>query len=72
MTRESEAYDAGIRPGDVIVAFNGQAITDPSQFMRMISDSKIGSSITLKVLRDGRAMDFKLAIVSSSTARPRR
>jgi S1-C subfamily serine protease len=69
MTRDSEAYDAGIRPGDVIVALNGQAITDPSQFMRMISDSRIGSSVTVKVLRDGRSMEFKLAIVSSSRTR---
>ena len=71
MTRDSEAYDAGLRPGDVIVALNGQAISDPSQFMRMVSDSKIGSSVTVKALRDGRAMEFKLAIVSSSTARRR-
>jgi serine protease Do len=69
MTRESEAFDAGVRPGDVIIAFNGQPITDPSQFMRMVSDSKIGSSITVKVLRDGRSMEFKLAIVSSSRTR---
>src|SRR5207245_2250326 len=26
MRRASEAYDAGLRPGDVIVAFNGQPI----------------------------------------------
>jgi serine protease Do len=72
MTRESEVYEAGVRPGDVIVALNGQPITDPSQFMRMVSDSKIGSSVVVKVLRDGRAMEFKLAIVSSSSVRSRR
>ena len=70
MTRVSEAYEAGIRPGDIIVGFNGQAIDDPSQLSRMVSDAKIGSSVTLKVLRNGRAMEFKLPIVSSSTASP--
>ena len=42
MTRVSEAYDAGLRPGDVIVSFNGQPIDDPSQFLRLVADAKLG------------------------------
>jgi len=71
MMRSSEAYDAGIRPGDVIVAFNGTAIDDPSQLSRLVSDSKIGSTATLKIVRNGRSMEVKLPIVSSSTSRRR-
>jgi Do/DeqQ family serine protease len=67
MTRASEAYDAGLRPGDIIVAFNAQAINDPSQFSRMVADATIGTTATVKVLRNGRAMEFKLPIVSSSS-----
>jgi len=67
MSRASEAYDAGIRPGDVIVGFNGQDISDPSQFLRLVSDAKVGTTVTVKVLRAGRTMEFKLPIVSSST-----
>jgi serine protease Do len=69
MGRVSEAYEAGLRPRDVIVAFNGQAVDDPSQFQRLVADARIGSTATLKVLRQGRAIDFKLPIVSSSTQR---
>jgi len=72
MTRVSEAYDAGLRPGDVIVAFNGQPIDDPSQFSRMVADAKIGTTATVKVMRNGRPIQFKLPIVSSSSSRPRR
>jgi serine protease Do len=72
MNRGSEVYEAGLRPGDVIVAFNGQPVSDPAQFSRMVSDAKIGTTATLKVLRDGRAMEFKLPIVSSSRQRPSR
>jgi len=72
MRRDSEAFKAGIEPGDVIVAFNSQPIDDPSQFLRLVSDSKIGSTATVKVLRNGRTMEFKLPIVSSSSARTRR
>jgi serine protease Do len=74
MGRVSEAYDAGLRPGDVIVAFNERAVDDPSQFQRLIADARIGSTATLRILRQGRAMEFKLPIVSSAnaSARPRR
>jgi serine protease Do len=72
MSRASEAYDAGLRPGDVIVAINGQGIVDPSQFLRFVSDAKPGTTATVKVMRAGRVMEFKLPIVSSSTSRSRR
>jgi len=67
MTRASEAYEAGIRPGDIIVGFNGQAVDDPSQLSKMIADAKVGSTATVKVLRNGRSMELKLPIVSSSS-----
>ena len=67
MTRDSEVYDAGLRPGDVVVSFNGQAVTDPSHFNRLVLDARIGSTATVIVLRDGRRMEFKLPIVSTSS-----
>jgi serine protease Do len=72
MMRTSEAYEAGMRPGDVIVAFNGTPIDDPSQLQRAIADSKIGSTATVRVLRNGRSVDVKLPIVSSANSRARR
>ena len=74
MLRDSETYEAGLRPGDVIVEFNKQRVDDPSQFFRLVADAKVGSTASVRVLRDGRAMDFRLPIVpsSASTARVRR
>jgi len=69
MNRGSEAYDAGLRPGDVIVGFNGRAISDPAQFSRVVADAKIGTTAIVKVLRNGKPIEFKLAIVSTSTTR---
>src|SRR3954453_4339305 len=71
MTRASEAYEAGLRPGDVIIGLNGQSIDDPSQFLRTVADSKPGTTAVVKVLRAGRTMEFKLPIVSTSSARVR-
>jgi len=72
MTRASEAYEAGVRPGDIIVRFNTTAIDDPSQLYRLVADARIGSTATIRVLREGRGVDFKIPIVSVSSARPQR
>jgi Do/DeqQ family serine protease len=68
MMRDSASYEAGLRPGDVIVEFNGQAVVDPSQFFRLVADAEVGSTAALKVLRAGRPMDFEVPVLSSSEA----
>ena len=65
MQRNSPTYDAGLRPGDVIVAFNGQPVTDKSQFSRMVGDARIGTTATMKVMREGRPIEITIAVVSS-------
>jgi serine protease Do len=69
MQRGSAAYDVGIRPGDVIVRFNNTQIDDPSQLYRVVADARIGSEATIRVLRNGRSLDFKVPIVSDARAR---
>jgi serine protease Do len=69
MQRASEAYNVGIRPGDVIVRFNSTPIEDPSQLYRLVADARIGSEATVRVLRGGRMLDFKVPIVSDARGR---
>jgi serine protease Do len=69
MARNSEAYDAGVRPGDVIVGFNGTRVDDPSQLYRLVADAKIGSTATIRLFRNGRTMDIKVPIVSDARGR---
>ncbi len=69
MSRESAAYDAGIRPGDVIVTFNGTTVEDPSHFLRLLSDSTIGSTVTIGAYRDGRKIEFRVKVESSAATR---
>src|SRR3954471_15849681 len=71
MQQRSEAYAAGLRPGDVIVTFNGTTLEDQSHFVRLLSDAKIGSMVTLGVLREGKSTSIKVPIVKS-TGQPRR
>ena len=69
MTRDSEAYDVGVRPGDVIVGFNGQSVDDPSQLFRIVADARIGSTATIKIIRTGRTIEFKVPIVADTRGR---
>ncbi|HEY5618584.1 MAG TPA: trypsin-like peptidase domain-containing protein [Vicinamibacterales bacterium] len=62
MRRDAAAYGAGLRPGDVIVAFNGTAIIDGGQLSRLIQDSRIGSSAAVVVIREGRRLELKIPI----------
>jgi len=71
MMRGSESYDAGLRPGDGIVEFNKRKVDDPSQFFRLVADARVGSEASVRILRNGRPMDFKLPIVSSATSSTR-
>ncbi len=71
MARASAAYKAGLLPGDVIVSLNGQAIADPSQFVRMVADSPIGSTVRVEVLRDGQRSTLRIPIETQQD-RPRR
>ena len=66
MRRDASAFTAGLRPGDIIVGFNGSAITDSGPLQRMIQDAPIGSTATLDVIRDGRRTQLKVPIVRAT------
>ncbi len=66
MRRDSTAYQAGLRPGDIIVGFNGSAITDNGILSRLLSDAAIGSSATVTIIRDGRRAEVKVPVVKSN------
>ena len=67
MRRDAGAYGAGLRPGDVIIAFNGTAINDGGQLSRLIQDARIGSTAAVAVIRDGRRLELQIPIQRSST-----
>jgi serine protease Do len=69
MTRASAAYESGLRPGDVIVSFNRQTVEDAGQLLRLIADSKVGSTVTMSVSRNGQKTEIRVPIVSTATRR---
>jgi Do/DeqQ family serine protease len=67
MRRDSAAYAAGLRPGDVIVRFNSAAVDDGGQLSRLIQDARIGSTAAVTVVRDGRRLELQVPIRSSAS-----
>ena len=72
MARQSDAYNAGLRPGDVIVSFNGRPVDDASAFMRMLADSKVGGVAKLDILRESRRLEITVPITRSRSTRASR
>jgi len=69
MASRSDAYNAGLRPGDIIVSFNGRPVDDASAFMRMLADSKVGGIAKLEILRDSRRLEITVPITRSRATR---
>jgi Do/DeqQ family serine protease len=66
MDRSADAYSAGMRPGDIIVSFNGTPIEDAGKFVRLLSDATFGSMVRLGLFREGRTLTIEVPIVKSA------
>jgi S1-C subfamily serine protease len=67
VTAGSPAASAGLRDGDVILAFAGEAITGIDDLHRRLTDDRIGIPSTLTILRAGERR--QLTIVPAESAR---
>src|SRR5215831_14012401 len=54
----SSAEKAGLKPGDVIIAVDGQSVRNPGDFSREMRSEN--GKVTLKVIRDKQERDLKL------------
>jgi S1-C subfamily serine protease len=64
---------AGLREGDIIVAFDGQPVAHIDDLQRLLTEEKIDVVTDVTVIRHGRKIDLVITpIESRSTARPRR
>ena len=61
--RRSPAYQAGLDAGDIIISFNGQAVTDPNHLVQLTSDAPIGSTAVVVVVREGRQITLKIPVL---------
>jgi len=60
--KDGPADKAGLKSDDIITGINGQPVKDGDELVARVADLPVGSQATLSVDRDGKKMDFKLAI----------
>ncbi|MCL5096873.1 MAG: DegQ family serine endoprotease [Candidatus Omnitrophica bacterium] len=62
VTPDSAAAEAGLKPGDVIVEFNGKPVTDTRQLKFMVGETAPGAKVPVKVLRQGKEQTFTVKL----------
>jgi serine protease Do len=58
----SPADQAGLKAGDVIVAWDGQPADDPALLRLVVARSKAGSTVTVTVIRQGEEIQLDVTI----------
>lgn len=62
VTKGGPAHKAGIKKGDVIVEFDGKKVGDVAALKNMVAQSRIGSTVNLKVIRQNKEINLKVII----------
>lgn len=58
----SPADETGIRPGDVILSFNGEPLPTSGSLPPLVGSVDPGQIVPLKVMREGKPIEFKVEI----------
>ena len=56
------AADAGLRPGDAVVAVDGEAVDSGLSLTAQIRERTVGSQVTLTVVRDGKRDEIRVTL----------
>jgi serine protease Do len=59
---DSPAARAGVKPGDVIVEFNGQSVGPWSALPRMVAGTRPGTHVRFLVIRDGKRVPLEATV----------
>jgi len=62
VTEKSAAAEAGLKSGDVITELNGTPVKDGRDLKLMVGRLAPGDKVAVKVLRDGKAKSFTVAL----------
>ncbi len=62
VTKDGPAEKAGIRSGDVIVAFNGKPVADEHELPQIVASVKPGVKVDVKLIREGKTLSIPVTI----------
>jgi putative serine protease PepD len=66
----SPAAQAGLKPGDLITAVNGQTVTSTDAFIAKVSQDDPGQTITLTIKRNGEIKQIKVKLGTQPAKAP--
>jgi len=74
MYRSYPAETAGLDLADVILEFAGKRVNTPQELRRLVADAKVGSQLSVRLLREGKERTLKVKIakqpIDRRTGRP--
>jgi len=59
---DGPASKAGIKRGDVIIAFNGKKIKEWSDLPALVASTRVGTEVEVKVIREGKSETIKVKL----------
>ena len=62
VTPGSPAAEAGLEPGDIILAFNDEALSDAGDLPPLVGNTDVGDKAKVRVLRDGKERTLNMVI----------
>jgi Do/DeqQ family serine protease len=62
VVRGGPADQAGIKPGDAIIALNGNPVQDPNSFRNAIAGTAPGTRVTLTIMRNGQQQQVQATL----------
>lgn len=60
--RNGPADEAGVKPGDILLAVDGQAVADSSEMLNLVAALSPGKTVTLTILRNNSERSIKIKI----------
>ncbi|MFM9197563.1 MAG: PDZ domain-containing protein, partial [Planctomycetia bacterium] len=59
---KSPADEAGVRPGDVVLTFDGEEITEPATLVLLLTRAPVGAEVPMEIVRDGRQQTITVRV----------
>jgi serine protease Do len=56
------AEKAGVKPGDVIIEYNGKPVSNTTDLQKMVSATKPGTTVPVKVVRNGKEQTLRATV----------
>ena len=62
VTKDSPAEKAGVKMGDVIVAFDGRKVEDSGHLRNIVASTPVGAKVVVVVIRGGKKTDLDVVV----------